>query len=541
MPSLEKSLQARDLGHLRIVAEHWGVELTAREARTGRQQLAAALLDPELIDEVVTALPAAARAALADLLRHGGRLPWPQFTRRHGDIREIGPARRDRQRPDRNPQSPAEILWYRALLARAFFDTPDGPQEFAFLPDDLLPLLPLPHSPGPDPLGRPASPQERSHRLPATDRIIDHATTLLAALRIGQPHRYHGDVPPNALQALLAAAGLLTPAGHPRPQPVRDFLEAPRSQAHSQLARAWRHSPDFDELRLLPGLQPEGDWKNNPLRTRQAVLDLLATLPNNTWWSLNAFIAAVKTRHPDFQRSEFDSWYLRDRASGQFLRGFEHWDAVEAALLRYLITGPLHWLMGVELAAPEPDAPPSAFRIPPGGLCLPTHPHPGRAHETPAKIHLRSDGRIAVPPLASRAARYQIARFCDWEPPKSGQYRYRLTPSSLARAAEQGLRVEHLIALLARHTGGIPPNLTKALKDWQKHGTAARVEQLSVLRLSSPEALQALRASRAARFLAGLLGPTAVALKPGAEHKVLAALMEMGYLGEIVDNESREG
>ena len=30
--------------------------------------------------------------------------------------------------------------------------------------------------------------------------------------------------------------------------------------------------------------------------------------------------------------SDFDSWYLRNRATGgEFLRGFEHWEAVEGA------------------------------------------------------------------------------------------------------------------------------------------------------------------------------------------------------------------
>jgi len=33
--------------------------------------------------------------------------------------------------------SPAEALFYRALLARAFFPTSDGLQEFAYIPDDL--------------------------------------------------------------------------------------------------------------------------------------------------------------------------------------------------------------------------------------------------------------------------------------------------------------------------------------------------------------------------------------------------------------------
>jgi hypothetical protein len=92
--------------------------------------------------------------------------------------------------------------------------------------------------------------------------------------------------------------------------------------------------------------------------------------------------------------------------------------------------------------------------------------------------------------------------------------------------------VAHLLALLRRHADAVPPTLVKALERWEQHGTEATVEQATVLRLSSPELLQTLRASRAARFLGDPLGPTVVIVRPGAAEKVLAVLAEMGYLGE---------
>jgi hypothetical protein len=49
----------------------------------------------------------------------------------------------------------------------------------------------------------------------------------------------------------------------------------------------------------------------------------------------------------------------------------------------------------------------------------------------------------------------------------------------------------------------------------------------------SPEVLQALRKSRASRYLGEPIGPAAITIKPGASQKVLAALAELGYLGEI--------
>ena len=137
--------------------------------------------------------------------------------------------------------------------------------------------------------------------------------------------------------------------------------------------------------------------------------------------------------------------------------------------------------------------------------------------------------------MAPRAARYQIARFCQWDQPSSHEYRYRLTPGSLEQALDQGLQIKHLQTLLARHTPNVPPNMVAALTRWDQRGTEARLQSTLILRLSSPELLQKLRDSRAARFLGDPLGPTTVTVKPGAGKNVMEILAEMGYLGEVSD------
>src|SRR5512141_1456546 len=120
MPDLSESLQGRDLGHLRIVASLWGVDFDAPDARVGVPRLVALLLNHAAVVETVEALPEPARLALTGLVGSDGRMSWPLFTRRFGSLREMGPARRDRERPYLNANaSPAEALWYRALLGRA--------------------------------------------------------------------------------------------------------------------------------------------------------------------------------------------------------------------------------------------------------------------------------------------------------------------------------------------------------------------------------------------------------------------------------------
>lgn len=547
MPDLLQSLQSADIGQLHIIADLWGLPIKFSEVRQGRQKLAAALLDKTLVAEIVEALPQEARGALADLQASGGRQTWSQFIQKFGEVREMGSGRRDRQQPHFNPTSAAELLWYRALIARAFFETPNGTQEFVYLPEDLLPLLPRAGRQENVQLSRPATPAERGHPLPASDEILDHAATLLAALRLKFDHDQVEDISQDwgltsaTLTSLLAAAGLIAQDGAFLSGEIRAFLEAPRGEALSQLAQAWLSSHTHNDLHQIPHLRPEGEWFNDPLQSRQAVLSMLDRLGKDTWWSIPAFIAAVKTHRPDFQRpgGAYDSWYLKDTRTGEYLRGFEHWDAVDGALLRYLITGPLHWLGLLELAAPQEGAPPLAFRFSAWMPALLEGKPPTRLQTEAGGLQADSQGRIAVPRLTQRAIRYQIARFGEWDGLKKDQYIYKLTPHSLQRAERQGLKVSHLLSLLRKHGGSkLPPNLVRSLNRWQQHGAQARLETMLVLRLNHPEILQELRDSRAARYLGDPLGPTTVVVKAGAWEKVMAALAEMGYLCEVVTGEN---
>ncbi|MFC1996138.1 hypothetical protein ACFLXI_00855, partial [Chloroflexota bacterium] len=262
MPTLAQSLHSHDLGHLRILAEHWGVELVAPDARNALVELAEALLNPELVAEIVAALSTDGQNALEILLKNEGRLPWLQFTRKFGELRAVGPGRRDRERPDREPISPAEELWYRALIARAFFDTASGAQEFAYIPDDLRPLIPaIPEqdnltkiSGGKPQLGRAATSEERAHPLPAGDRLLDHICTLLAAHRLHIDPTSQFPLSPQISgqsdplltfsKTLLNTANLLSPTGFPDLESARAHLEAPRGEALAQLTQAWLQSPE---------------------------------------------------------------------------------------------------------------------------------------------------------------------------------------------------------------------------------------------------------------------------------------------------------
>ncbi len=527
MPDLLASLHPHDLGHLRILAELWGLELDSRARDSAADELSASLLDPELARETLEILPREARAALDALLSANGRLPWAEFARRFGEIREMGAGKRDREQPHRHPVSAAEMLFYRGILAKAFFDTDKGAREFAYIPDELLEILKHEVHKGNEgkplePLGRPATPVEKAFEIPANDRILDDATTLLAALRIGKadyqsaPH----------ISSLLHIAKLLK-KNIPQADAVKKFLEAPRADALTTLVEAWKSSTTFDELRLLPSIICEGEWTNDPHETRNTLLNFLHAIPNNQWWSFPAFLRDLKLKHPDFERpaGDYDSWFIKRAADGQYLRGFAYWDAVDGALVRFVIQF-MHWLGLTDLASPEEGKDFTAFRL--------TFNIEGSTLNENGKIAVSSNGKILVSRLASRAVRYQIARFCEWDAEKPEGYAYRVTAQSLKRATEQGLKAEQLLSLLVKHTkGNVPPALVKALKRWEVNGTEARAESQTILRVSRPEVLEELRKSKAARFLGEPLGPTAVIVKSEVIPKIAAALAEMGLLLDV--------
>jgi hypothetical protein len=535
MPDLPASLHKQDLGHFRIVAEFWGLELESTDTESALEELCASLLDLEAVSETLEILPADARSALNALLAADGKIEWAIFARKYGDIREMGAGKRDRERPYLKPASTSEFLFYRALIGKAFFESDKGSQEFAYIPEDLLEIinevsaedvLPVPSA---EALGRLATPVEKAFEIPATDFILDDATTYLAAMRIGHESKSHVK---RDLPALLTTAGIIKNDGL-LPDAVKKFLEASRPEALDMLYKAWLNSITFDELRLIPSIVCEGEWKNQPQVTREFLMNLINDIPQGKWWSISAFVKGIKEKFPDYQRpaGDYDSWFIKRESDGQFLRGFAYWDAVDGALVKYVIQT-LHRLGRVDLAFPEEGKEATAFKI--SSKVESQKSIDLRPSTFDSKIIVSSNGRITVSRTFSRAVRYQLARFGEWDTPKGDEFSYRVTAESLKRATEQGLKAEQLLAMLVKYTNGsVPPALVKALKRWDAHGVEARVESLLVLRVSKPEIMEEMRKSKVGKYFGEILSPTAIVVKSGAIQKVLAELAELGLLAEV--------
>ena len=561
MPDLDHALFNQDLGHLKIIAENWGLEIAAPDARSTIEQLIKQLVNAENFKEMWSALPETAQQALIEIAGNQARLLWGTFIRRFGDVREMGIAKRDREKPHKDTQAvTAELLWYRGLIGRSFFDTPEGLLEFAYIPDDLLPMIPKNSIVDTAvPAVRLALREEQEITSLAADLILDDACTLLAGLRNGMTveqlepwmicaRKTAVPLRVDVLRVLLQSAGLITSNGSFEPEPIRKFLETERAELLPWLFNIWLLSRELNEVRMLPGLQAEGEWVNDPQNARQKILNFLISLMHASaqdnvknerpYWSLNSLLSWIRDKNPDFQRSagDFDSWYLFDTRAERYFRGIEDWDQVDGALIRFIISGPLHWLGFLDLGyvnkSPTDRPILSAFRFSNIAEKLVSRQPLSYSKSENESLIIKSDGRISARRMTPRSLRYQVARFCEWDHADSDNYHYVITPKSLKGAQKQGLTIQHMLAILGKAAKTIPPSLIQALKRWDSAGSEAYFEQVVVLRVKNPEIIQKLRASRAARFLGDPLGPAAIIVRPGSWKIVSQAIAEMGLLSE---------
>ncbi|MCO6451360.1 MAG: hypothetical protein J5I90_11285 [Caldilineales bacterium] len=488
MKNLLQHLGELDLIVLQALAQMHGLEALSGDQATAASELVAAMQKPEHVAAIWEGLDVYSQAAMRSLLAADNRMPVPAFERRYGQIRRFGPGRLSQERPWANPANVAERLWYQGLIARSFLDTKDGLVECVHVPRDLVDLLPIGAS---DPLIlRPRPCPEPALARSAGQAVLDDLVTLLIHVH---GHRVwlsdHGNwraqdfsqlaaqwlVPPDDLEQPLAPGSrlaLVFRCAHEldffeingrrlrlKGAQAWSWLQRRRAEQMRDIVQAWRNCVDWDDLCLTPGLQCEaGNWRHDNLQVREAALALLGHAQAGEWYDWQVFIELVHANHPDFLRSDgnYHTWYIRNN-DGDYLKGFEHWHAVEARFLHYLWSGPLHWLGVIDW-----DENGECWRLSqPGASVL------GRAADDdvgdPVRLIVTDDFRVLIPTGARPSDRFQAARFSEWEASWPG-YRYRISQRMLRKAGRAGISPAQVLDFLDRASGGrIPANVSKAL------------------------------------------------------------------------------
>ncbi len=547
MRTIEQALFDHELITLRVIGEWWELDLTGADKAGCVRALAETLSQIDLATEINYMEPGEADTLLA-LAGANGRIPVATFHREHGEVRQMGPARLEREEPWFEPENPAESLWYRGLLYRGFDEAGDELAEFYYLPDELLARLPRPD--------QPAAPRHTHALQPApsppaaatgeapSEAVDDLTTLLITAQREGvhtdnltplHPFLLDTNEARNILLLHLALEMQLLRQTKEGLRPSRaaiGWLQRGREEQLHALANAWRES-EWNDLCHTPGLICEGSgWSNDPRAARQA---LLAALPaGTTWYRLDDLVTHIHETNPNFQRPDgnYDIWYVRDIASDTYVTGFENWHLVEGRLLRFLVTGPLVWL-GMAQAEVESGH----FRLTERGASWLAGQKPaGPGVRVPLVV--QTDGSLLVPHNADRYQRFQAGRVAEPRPLEPGRpYEYQLTPRSLQQARDQGIEPERVLEFLGNASGRpVPPSIRRAIERWAERGLEGQLEPAVILRVRDAEILDTLQANARTRpFLGQRLGDLAAVIRQEDWREFQRVTAQLGLFLDIVE------
>lgn len=487
---------------LQVIAELRGAYLDSTDNREQAiDLLAAQITEPtsaQMAYQEITDYSDQAQEAIETLLREGTEIAEAQFSREFGSIRQMGPAKLDRETPWLYPENVAELLYYYGFLGRGIKGTGQNAHTIVYLPSDIVPWLPQPQevtAEGVLPI-LPIPPPPAARTLLADDSFLEDLGTLLGFLRT-DTLRLNGDSPnaddidrfvsrlqlPYADSPELSARLALLLHVSKRlgwlrrgdgnqvklnVHNVRLFLEKPRPEQRVTIWDTWRNSTEWNDLCRTPGLECTNTeaWQNDVLQTRTSVLQSLSQLQPNCWYSLADLVAVMKEHSPNFQRptGNFNNWYIRDNSTQEFLKGFESWDAVEGSFLRFLIGAPLHWLGAIDLA--EPSAGDDLqFALGRWGARWLGHDVPEQPEQPRRPLVIGDDFTITLSPGTPLAERFRVERFAQWQD-SYPQYIYQINQDSLKKATDTQIAPTQILDFLRKQARYVPDNVAASLANF---------------------------------------------------------------------------
>ena len=546
----------------------WQVPLPEGEPRQMAVHLAEAMLAPNALERTLQRLTPAAQSALAEIVKEGGVAPGHRLFVKYGNIRRLGPAAMEREQPWARPEGVLEELYYKGIIYRAYAAVVGGYYgEVYFIPRDLLePLqklesevaeLDVQEAPAPTRIEHDGSAlaedllaflvRIRQGRISASGpERTRKGSSALDELDLGP--RLVGENHPERLallRRLLWRLDLLQ--DHKsilRPSPrARKWLHLPDHRRARSIYLAWRDDPHWDELDRVPSLGfDDRRRQTNPIVARSNLLQVLAKCPAGRWLLLSSFLDALKHRRPDFLRpdGDYDSWYVRDAGTGEYLSGFASWEKVEGALATHTITSSLRWLGVVDLGYGGEDADPTAFRITDqGSSLLPAESQAPQAEATslsfpPATVG--GDLTITMSVTNSMYERYQLERFAEWEAQDSVAT-YRITADSVWKAYNAGVKTAQIARFLKRIAKDqVPPAVSRTLQAWGGRFGRATLRKMVLLRTGDEPTMTQIRSHpKVGGLLGETLSPTICLVDEENAEELLQQLKDMGIWPRLID------
>ena len=471
---------------LEAIAEGWGVALTDEQTDEIVDRLVVEMTHIEGIRIVLQRLGDVERQALA-FVAVQGQVRSHVMTRKYGGIRRLGPGRLEWQKAWRDPVSPVEHLWFLGLLHREYGVDSVYHGEVFFVPPDLQGALP------PMEVALPAFRVEHVRKPPTArddrDALARDVFAMLAHLRKNSVRAKRGVLAKHEFARLRPRL-----AGSEQPQRMRflhhiceeaglifrgDGVWRPTDEAagwlkDGALARrralyhTWLEDRNCNDLCMVPDVVCEDTgWRSDPVLARRGILDHLLKCPTDAWLRVTSLVDSIHDVDPDFMRpdGDYESWYIRDARTGHYLMGYDNWDKVEGALIRYFVEYPLYWLGVVAIGYLQGEDGASCFRL--TDSCAATvglH----ELDEAPVQqMIVQSNLRVIVPLTASWYDRYLLERFARWEGEEHGTARYVIDDASVRACLARGVSINQILAFLRRATGDtVPAGALRSIESW---------------------------------------------------------------------------
>ncbi len=537
------------MGRLRIIARQWGFEPYVVRHTDLAAELVDAMVDTDAVMMVLSKLHKEHRAALDDVLRRDRIMPWSSFLRRWGPMRDIGMGKMEREELWREPYSAAEALWMLGLIQRDFSEHPSDPIEIAYVPEELSLYMPAP-APLLIPPPQPVPFVDEIQNIDINDDLAEDLVTWWIAIQraqltaseivtseefLNQMHTPEG-LRADLLKTISLEQGWIRKNQGQElrlvPDPVLAWLRADLWMQWSRVARAWMMSTEWRDVAHVQNLHPDPvcDWSPNPLQTRQGILDLLTRCVPDKWYSVGEFTTYIKEHATDFMRPDgnYERWTPRDAHTDRPLRGYESWEFIEGAYIRFVISAPLFWLGIVDLGSSGEGDIGEIFRLTNAGAALLGLCDPPRIN-MPPKISIDSGGIIDAP-TRRRYERYQLSRVTQLVH-HGNIYRFRMTPSSLKRAQQQHIPLSRIVDFLEQATEHpLPAYLRTAMQHAYRNDGWASLEHQWLLRLPDPnqKTIPALQ-----NYIQEQLTPSIFVINEQDLELVLAILFENGILTDL--------
>nr|MBC7245436.1 hypothetical protein [Chloroflexota bacterium] len=477
---------------LEAIAEGWGISLTDERTPEIIARLEMEMTNAETVSMVLQRLSDAEREALA-LVASTGQIKAHVMVRRYGPIRRLGPGRLEWEQAWKQPASATERLWFLGLIYRGYGLDEHYHGEMFFIPPEIQSVLP------PLPIRLPVFTVEPAPK-PAVvrddrDALARDAFVILSYLRNHEVRARMGILAPHVLAQLRPR--LAHPADQQRLLLLHHLCQQtglihreeglwkPTSVAASWLKegtitrcrvfyQAWLEDASWNELWMVPGIHCEDTgWCNDPVLARKGILNHLLKCPTDRWLTIASLVEAIHEIDPDFMRpdGDYESWYIRDAHTGQYLMGYSAWEKVEGAWIRYLLEGPLCWLGVVVTGYAQGAQRASSFMVTTLGAAILGLRE--IQEEPPQQIVVNPNFQVLVPHSASWYDRFLVERFAHWVDERDGITRYVIRADSVRACLASGVTWKQILAFLRRATGNrVPEPVQRALQSWAKANPA---------------------------------------------------------------------